>query len=156
MPFVYAVAPGSSLTTSGSANTEVDHLFLAVGATRNIYVQAVYVMGKGATLTSISGIAFRGKHWTTASTAGTSITPKGRDDRAPASVFTAAHTPTAGSGGGTYWLAIGCGAAGPGGWVAPNPDSMFCLSAASGDSADIYSASGATSLSFELSAEVQE
>jgi hypothetical protein len=57
---------------------------------------------------------------------------------------------------GGYWLSIGCGAAGPGGWVAPNPDSVAVVEAGSGDSLDIYSASGTASLVLEISTEIVE
>lgn len=156
MPFCYGVVPGVNQATSGSANTEVDGLMVAVGATRNVAIQSLYVCGKGAALTAISGIIFRIKRWTTASTSGTAITPSPRDPGMQAAKCTAAYGPTAGSGGGTYQLAIGCGAAGPGGWVAPNPDSMIVLEAASGDSLDVYNASGTTSLNYEESLEIQE
>lgn len=153
--FVYGVAPAANQTTSGTPNTEVDALFVAAGV-RNVAYQAIYVCGKGAGLTAISGIAFRVKHWTTASTAGSAITPKPRDPGAQASKATAASGPTQGSGGGAYHLAFGCGAAGPGGWVAPNPDSMPLIEGGSGDSLDVYSASATASLNFELSAEIVE
>lgn len=159
MPFVYSVAAaGTTFTTSGTPNTEVDHLRHNAGSTpgRGCGVQAVYCIGKGAALTAISGIAIRGKRWTTGSTVGTTITPVGRAISQPAASSTAAYGPTAGSVDGGYWLTIGCGAAGPGGWVAPNPDSVAQIENGSGDSLDLYSASGTASLVLEISSEIVE
>jgi hypothetical protein len=156
MPMIYTVAPGSNLTTSGTPSTEVDHLFVAAGV-RNVGYQAIFGCGKGAALTAISGIAIRGKHFGTASTGGTAITPKPKDPGMQASKATAAHTPTAGSAqAGGYFLAFGFGAAGPGGWVAANPDSIQFCEGGSGDSLDLYSASATASLNFEISAEIVE
>jgi len=156
MPFVYGISPAANQATSATPNTEVDGLFVAAGATASVAIQSLFVCGKGAALTAISGIIFRIKWWTTASTAGSAITPTPRGATTPASICTAASGPTAGTGGGTYQLAIGCGAAGPGGWVALNAASMPSIRAASGDSLDVYNASGTASLNYEQSLEVVE
>jgi hypothetical protein len=153
--FVYAVAPAANQATSGSANTEVDALAIIVGV-RNVAIQALYAIGKAAGATTLTGIAFRLKRWTTASTAGSAITPQPRDPGAQASKCSAASGPTQGTGDGAVRLAFGCGVAGPGGWVAPNSDSMPVIEGGSGDSLDVYSVSAGTSLNFELSAEVVE
>lgn len=153
--FVYAVAPAANQATSGTANTDVDGLMVAVGS-RNVSIQALYVQGKGAGLTAISGIIFRIKRWTTAATGGAAITPAPRDPGAQASKASAASAPTTGSGGGAVQLAIGCGAAGPGGWTAPNQDSMITLEGGSGDSLDVFNASGTISLNYEQSLEIVE
>lgn len=156
MPMVYGVNLGSNtLTTSATPNTEVDDMFVKAGV-RNCAIQAMYLHGKGAGLTAISGITMRLKRWTTASTAGTAITPTPRDPGAQASKCTAAFTPTAGSGGGTYGVQIGCGAAGPGGWVAPNADSVYLLEGGSAHSLDAISASGTASLVHDVALEVVE
>jgi len=157
MPFVYSAGlNGTTVTTSGTPNTEVDDLFIKSGSGRCAAILALYIHGKGAGLTAISGITQRIKKWTTASTSGTSTTPQPRDIGAQAAKFTTAYSPTAGSGGGLYHLSIGCGAAGPGGWVAPNPDAMLLLEAGYAGSFDAYSASGTASLVHELSMEVVE
>ncbi len=99
MPFIYTVAlatPGN-LTTNGSANTETETFFVKAGSGRNVGVQKVDVQGKGAGLTAISGIAFRLNKWSTASTAGTSVTPAPRDPGMQAAKATAATRPTSGS-----------------------------------------------------------
>jgi hypothetical protein len=157
MPFVYQIARHTNDTTSGTANTEVDHLRTATGTSRQAAVTALYVIGKGAGLTAISGIVFRLRRFATASTAGTAITPTPKDPTAPASTITAATLPTAGSTG-TNQIAIGCGAAGPGGWVARDRDSEIVLAAGGGANGnlDLFSASGTVSLSFEYALEHME
>ena len=154
MPFVYQIAPHVNVTTSGTANTEVDHLRTATGATRAAAVTGCYVLGKGAGLTAISGIVIRLRRFATASTVGTAITPSPKDPTAPASTITAATTPTAGVTA-TQQVAFGCGAAGPGGWVARDRDSEILLVAGGGANGnlDIFSASGTVSLNFEYSTE---
>lgn len=159
MPFVYGIAPtvATFLTTSGTANTELPNLAIRQ-ATRGVDIQSFYVCGRGAGLTSISGIAFRARRWTTAGSGGTAITP------APRRIGTTASTTavssetaiTAGTVSGAYQLAFGCGAAGPGGWVAPNPDSAIHIEAGSSDEVDLNSISTTISLNFEVSAEIAE
>jgi hypothetical protein len=51
---------------------------------------------------------------------------------------------------------IGCGAAGPGGWVAANPDSLELLEGGGGLSIDMMDISGTVSLNYEFSFEHQE
>lgn len=159
MPFVYSSQPTSNITTSGTPNTEVDNFFLKPGA-RNVWLQSVLIIGKGAGLTAISGIVVRGKKYTTtAGSAGTAVTPTPRDPGAQACKATNANgttAVTAGTGGPTQFLTIGCGAAGPGGWVAPNPDSMVVLEGSANHSLDLFNSSGTASLNFEQMAEFQE
>lgn len=155
--FVYSTGTnGTALTSSGSANTEVDDLFVKAGSGRSVGIQGIYIHGKAAALGAISGLTMRLKKWTTASTAGTSVTPQPADPGAQASKFTSAYTPTPGSGGGLYHLEIGCGAAGPGGWTAPNQDSLKLLESAFAGSFDIYSSAGTASLVHGLSVECVE
>lgn len=156
MPFIYSLTSGVTLTSSGTPNTEVDDFFVKAGTGRAVGIMAMYLHGKGAALTAISGITERIKKWTTASTSGTGVTAQPRDPGAQAAKCTAAYSPTAGSGGGAYHLSIGCGAAGPGGWVAPNPDAVLLQESAAASSLDAYSASGTASLIHELSFEVVE
>lgn len=160
MPMCYAVVPGALQTTNATPNTENDCFFIAAGTGRGVGLLALYVHGKGAALTAISGITFRIKKWTTtAGSAGTAITPTPKDPGMQASKHTAGYsvsTVTSGTGGPTLLGSIGCGAAGPGGWVAPNPDAMPYIESASADSFDAFNASGTASLNFELSAETQE
>jgi len=159
MPFVYSsqnaqVASGTQgFQTSATANTEVDQFFLKPG-TRNIAVNACYTGGKGAGLTAISGIAYRFKKWTTtASSAGTPVTPTPRDPGMQAAKATAGGASagvTSGTGGPTYLGGFVSGAAGPGGWVAPNPDSTMVLEGSATMSIDLFSTSGTASLFFDF------
>lgn len=159
MPFIYGIVPtvATFLTTSGSANTELPNLAIRQ-ATRNVDVQSFYVCGRGAGLTSISGIAFRVRRWTTAGSGGTAVTPQPRriGTTASTTAVSSESAITAGTVSGAYQLAFGCGAAGPGGWVAPNPDSMLTLEAGSADEFDVNSISSTISLNLEISAEIQE
>lgn len=154
--FVYGIGSGTALTSSGSANTEVDDMFVKAGTGRSVGLQGIYIHGKAAALAAISGLSMRLKKWTTASTSGTSLTPQPADPGAQAAKHTAAYTPTAGSGGGLYHLEIGCGAGGPGGWTAPNQDSLKVLESGYAGSFDVYSAAGTVSLVHGLSLETVE
>lgn len=158
--FIYGVVPGTIQTTNATPTTENDCFFVAAGTGRTSAMIGYYVHGRGAGLTAISGITFRIKKWfTTAAAGGTGITPSPRDPGAQASKCTAgfsAAAVTPGTGGPTLMLSIGCGAAGPGGWVAPNPDAAILVESGSADSVDVFNSSGTASLNFELSAEVQE
>lgn len=160
MPFVYGVVPGAIQTTNATPLTANDCAFFKSGATRNVGLQALYLQGRGAGLTAISGITIRVEKWTiTAAAGGTAVTPAPRDIGMQAAKSTAAFaaaTVTSGTGGPTLLLSIGCGAAGPGGWVAPNPDSVHILEAAATQSLDLFCVSGTASMNFEQSAEVVE
>lgn len=156
MPMIYScsLATAGNLTTNGSANTETDAWFLKAGV-RNAALQAMYVVGKGAGLTAISGISFRIIKFTTASTAGTGMTPTPKDAGMQAAKATSASRPTAGSTR-VNRIVFGCGAAGPGGWVAPNPDSLEVLEGGGALSIDCMDVSGTVSLNYEFSIEFQE
>jgi len=166
MPFCYDIPSKAVLenyTTSGSGNTEIDAAFIKPGATRAVMLLALRVLGKGAGLTALSGIAFRLKQWTsTASSGGTAITPAPTDNRAPAcaatsgAAATAAGTVTSGTGGPSIVGGAGCGASGPGGWVAPNPDAGIVLDGGANKSIDLFSSSGTASLNYEFDGTIQE
>ncbi len=159
MPFVYAVegAPATPYATHATPNTEDPTLVLRQ-ATRGVDVQALYVQGRGAALVAITGIGFRVRRWTTAGSGGTAITP------APRRIGTTAATTaadkvtaiTAGTVSGAYQLAFSCGAAGPGAWVAPNPDSTIHIEGGSADELDINSVCGVTAMLHHVSAEIVE
>jgi hypothetical protein len=123
-----------------------------------IYFQAAYVVGRGGGLTAISGIVFRVIRVTTASTGGTSTTPNPKDTGFAAATTTAVTGQTISSTGRTNHVIFGCGAAGPGGWVAPNPDSMIVQPAVvtTAPSVDLVAASATASLTYEFSVEFQE
>lgn len=160
MPMVYGVVPGALQTTNATPNTANDCLFVKPGTGRSVALISLLVQGRAAALTAISGIAFRIQKWTsTSSSAGTAITPSPRDTGMQAAKATAAYataTVTSGTGGPSLQQAFGCGAAGPGGWVAPNPDAAIVLESGANQSIDLVNASGTASLNFEASAEIAE
>ena len=157
MPFGYIVSPATAgnTTTNSSANTESDFLTIKPG-TRDFRLVALYVIGKAAALTAISGIAIRLARFSTASTSGTSATPQPKDDLAPAAKQAAATGSVSAGSGRTNGLVIGCGVAGPGGWVARDDNQKYCLSGGGSDSIDAISISATASLNFEFSAETEE
>ena len=63
---------------------------------------------------------------------------------------------TPGTVSGAYQLSFGCGAAGPGGWVARDADSAIHLEGGSADELDINSVSGVASMLHHVSAEIAE
>ena len=159
MPFVYdiSLATAGNTTTNATPATENNTFSMKAGAA-NCALQAMYAIGKGAGLTAISGIVHRIVHWATASTSGTSITPTPKDSRLQGNVSAKATVVSAATNGSTRTqkVVFGHGAAGPGGWVAPNPDSLETLIASGSDSIDALNASGTASLPFEWSGEIVE
>lgn len=161
MPLCFSVVPGAIQTTNATPNTANDCFFVKPGATRAVWLNAIYPVGRGASLTSISGISYRLEKWTTtASSAGTAVTPSPKDPGYQASKHTAAFsasTVTSGTGGPTLLLSIGSGTTSPGNWVVPvGNDSGYSLEGAATQSMDIFCVSGAASLNFELSADTWE
>jgi len=158
MPMVYTIslATAGNQTTNGSINTE-NPTWTGKPGVRNAALQAMYVLGKGANLTSISGIVHRIVTYGTASTSagGVSIVPTPKDPGMEAAKVVCFSTQTIGSTRLNH-VAFGSGAAGPGGWVAPNPDSVVLLPGGSAGSIDALNASSAVSLAFEWSAEIVE
>lgn len=168
MPFVYGFASktvAENYTVSAAANTEIDAAFLKAGASRPLSLQALRVQGKGVALTALTGLIFRLKMWgTTASSAGTALALKAVDDRAPPAVSTGAagagggvNAVTSGTGGPTIVGGCGCGASGPGGWVAATPDNNIVLDGGATKSVDLFTASGGTvALPYEFFGECVE
>jgi hypothetical protein len=163
MPMCYtsSLATAGNSTCSGTPGTETRPFTIKYAANgRTVNVQAVYVIGKGAGLTAISGIVFRIARCTTATaqSGGAATTPSPKDVGMAAATGVAYTGSTAVDGAGrTNHVVFGCGAAGPGGWVAPNPDSMIaCAGNATPPSVDLVAASGTASLNYEFSAEHQE
>lgn len=163
MPMVYTTSSKSvadSFATSGTANTEIDAMFLKPGA-RNIAMTLLQVLGRGAGLTTLSGIAFHVKKWTTTqSSSGTAITPAPKDVGFQAATATAAGASagvTSGSGGPIIVAMCGCGAAGPGGWAARDMDSVVGAQGSSTtQSIDLFVESGTASLNYEATFEHAE
>lgn len=157
MPFGYTTAPGATVTTHGTPNSEVDHLRLLTGAARGARISGIVLGGKGAALTAISGIVIRLKRYATASTAGSAITPQPKEPSASAAVLTAFTGPTVGATPTLAQIAF-CGAAGPGGWVARDDHQKIVLEAGGGakGNLDLHSASATASLDFEYALEHTE
>jgi hypothetical protein len=159
MPFVYSVegAPATPYATHATPNTE-DPTIVIRQAVRGVDLQAIYVLGRGAALTAITGIGYRVRRWTTAGTGGTSITPAPRRIGTTASTTAADKVTaiTAGTVSGAYQLSFGCGAAGPGGWVARDADSAIHLEGTAADELDINSVSGVASMLHHVSCEIAE
>lgn len=159
MPFVYSIegAPATPYASHATPNTE-DPTVVIRQATRGVDLQAVYVLGRGAALTAITGIGYRVRRWTTAGTGGTAITPAPRRIGTTASSTAADKVTaiTAGTVSGAYQLSFGCGAAGPGGWVARDQDSAIHLEGGGADELDINSVSGVASMLHHVSAEIAE
>lgn len=159
MPFVYAVegAPATPYASSATPNTEDPTLVLRQ-AVRGFDVQALNLHGRGAALTTITGIGFRVRRWTTAGTGGTAITPAPRRIGTTAST-TAADKVTAitpGTVSGAYQGSWGCGATGPGGFMARDEDSKIHVEGGGADELDINSVSGVASMLHHVSAEIAE
>ena len=165
MPFVYdlALATAGNSTTNGTTNTESSVFTCATAAalpSNTVSLFMCQVQGKANASTVISGISFRIIMLTTASTTtgGTAVTPRPATVGAPAAtsvVFSAVTT--IGSTGRTNHVIFGCGVAGPGGWVAANPDCMAVLHpTATAGSIDLVSSAAPVSLPFEWSAQIQE
>lgn len=159
MPFVYSVegAPATPYASHATPNTE-DPTVVLRQATRGVDLQAIYVLGRGAALTAITGIGYRVRRWTTAGTGGTAITPNPRRIGTTAGTTAADKVTaiTAGTVSGAYQLSFGCGAAGPGGWVARDGDSAIHLEAGGADELSINSVAGVASMLHHVSCEIAE
>lgn len=156
---IYDISPPAAVTTSASANTDVDHLRLLTVAARMAWVKALGTHGKGAALTTITGINLWLKRFATPSTVGAAITPTPRDQSGQvAARLTAFTAPTIGATP-TIAKAIGCGATSPGGWVAPDVDSYITLDAGGGANGNldlISQTAGVVALGFGYDMEVGE
>ena len=162
--FVYSDVPAATeslttntfmYTTSSTAGNLTDCMRFVTAASRNANIQSLYMTGRGAGLTAISGISARIIRLQTASTVGTAATPRPRDLTAPAATLTISSLPTIGSGTVSVQVAVGCGAAGPGGWVAPNPDSAITLSANGGANGNCDLIIGSNTVSLNVDVDVE-
>lgn len=160
MPVYTSSLATAGTTTGNAANTESPGTFSLKTASqgRNIYLERVDVVGKASALTTISGMAFRVVSFTTASTAGTAFTPTSVD-------VTANETATAvGASGQTVSVTgrkqhaiFGCGAAGPGGYVAAKPEARVVITPnATAPSLDVVHVSATASLTYEWSCQHSE
>lgn len=159
MPFCYGVVPvpATPLTSHATPNTENPNLVLRQ-ATRGFDVLSMTCQGRGASLTTISGIEFRVRRWTTAGSGGNAITPAPRRIGTTASTTAADSSSaiTAGTVSGAYQAVFGCGATGPGGWNAMNADAAIHVEGGSSDELNINSVSGVASMLLSIGAEIAE
>lgn len=160
--FVYGVGPNITQTTSVTPGTELPKLFFTTGGTsRRMKVMGLYIHGKGAGLTAISGISFRIKRYTGADpTGGTSTTPNPRDPGAQVAQTNDCRYEGAAITDGTspiMMLSIGCGAAGASGWFAANEQALIAHGQdANQDAVGVSVASGLASMNFEQFLEIVE
>jgi hypothetical protein len=162
--FVYGIVPGAEQTTSGTPNTELPMLSIrGVASPRQPGIIGLYVHGRGAGLTAITGISFRIKLMASAfSTGGTALTASPRDPGAQAAAttnITYAGTAITDGTGPSLRLSIGCGAAGASGWFAQSEQAVISQKYNAGGNPgcmDTYVASGLASMKFEMSQEFSE
>lgn len=115
MPFYFSTIPTADVTTSGAANTAVDHLrALTVG--RDAAITKLDLIGKGQGLATITGVEVRLSKFTTPSTVGSAIVPGKRNPDGPAATLTPFTGPTIGATENIAWSG-GMMAAGQGGFV---------------------------------------
>jgi hypothetical protein len=159
MPFYYGVdgAPATPYATHATPNTE-DPTLVIRQVTKGVDVVSILVHGRGAALTTLTGIGYRVRRWTTVGSGGTTVTPSPR--RIGTTATTTCHDKvsaiTAGTVSGAYQLGFGCGGASGGVWVAPNIDAAIHLEGGSSDELDINSVCGVASMAHHVSAEIQE
>jgi len=169
MPFIIiahsagAGGVNANSTTSSSINTELDQgsaNFSSTSLNRSMFVTAVYGLGTNAGLTTISGIAYRLKRWTTTgSTGGGNGVNNGKVDPLEGLNFpsymevlmavTGSTALTSGTGGPNFIGGWTSGATGPGGWTSSNTSSWLELDSRTGGSIDLFSVSGTASMTYE-------
>jgi len=159
MPFAYAIVsiPATPLTSHATPNTENPNLVLRQ-ATRGFDLSSIAVLGRAAAGTTLTGIGFKVRRWTTAGSGGTAITPSPRRIGTTATT-TAADSATAitpGTVSGAYQASFGCGSSSPGGWMARDTDAMIHVEGGSSDELSINSVSGVASMLLDVGAEILE
>lgn len=160
MPFCYGLdgAPATPYATHATPNTE-DPTLVIRQATRGVDISAVGCQGRAAAATSITGIGYRLRRWTTAGSGGTAVTPSPRRI-GTTSATTAADKVTAitpGTVSGAYQgIALSCGVGGPGGWMARDQDAMIHIEGGGADEIDINSVCGVASQLHHVTAEIYE
>lgn len=159
MSFGYAIetSPATPYATHATPNTE-DPVLVFRQTVRNMDLVSITAGGRAAAASTIGGIGFKVRRWTTVGTGGTGVTPSPRRIGTVAStvVVDKASAITAGTVSGAYQGGFTCGKAGPGGWTARNEDFYMNLEAGSADEFDINSIAGEASLLFTLGAEFLE
>jgi len=160
MPFVYAVAglaAGASYATHGTPSTE-DPTLQMKQTTRGFDITAAYCNGRANAGTTITGISYLARRWTTVGSGGTAVVPNPKRMGTTASTVCAdkATALTAGTVSGAIQFAIGTGKAGPGGWVARDSDSTVHVEAGSADEVTIASLAAEASLPHYVWCEIAE
>lgn len=148
---------GTSYTTSGSVNTE-DPTMVFRGGARNFDLVAMFAQGRAAAATTISGISYLLRRWTTAGSGGTSVNvaPTRIGTTAVTAVVDKASAITPGTVSGVIVGAMSCGKAGPGGWVARDQDDVVTVEAGSSDELDLNSSCGEATQSHYVTARIAE
>lgn len=161
MPYGYELQSATialaGYQTSGTTNTEIDFAFLKAGTGAKATINGLRLQGRGSGLTNLNGMAVNMKNWTTASTAGTAMTPRPTSisgnvaAQATAAGGAAGGTGavTPGSGGGTYKGGFGCSGSGPSAWTAVTPDQAVDLPAGGTGSVDLCSVATPLSILFD-------
>ena len=150
---------GALVTTNASGATENDFAFVKPGATRNVMVRAISLIGRAAGATTIASVVVRIKKWTTTASSTNAVTPAPVEIGYQAAKSTAgisATTVTSGTGGPTVLGTIGCSQGGPGGWVARDDYSGYLLEGNDAKSIDLFNISGVASVPFECDLEIVE
>lgn len=160
MPFLYTVAglaANASYATHATPSTEDPTLALRQ-ATRGVDVTGAYCNGRANAATTISGISYMARRWTTVGTGGTAVTPAPRrvGTTAATGAVDKASAITQGTVSGAIQFSMGCGKAGPGGWVARDADSTCHLEAGGADELSINSLCPEASQSHYVWAEIAE
>jgi hypothetical protein len=159
-----SIMQSTTYSTSGTPSTEIDVFSMKPGSGRTTSVYALRGQGRGAGLTALTGISLNFKDWTTASTAGTTLTPTPNDKGNTVAAGTVVrigtgggvNAVTPGTGGPLYRGGMGMGGSGPGGWVAANPDAVIAMNAGYAGSLDLYSVSGTASMLYDFTVEHSE
>lgn len=151
-----SLATAGNLSTNATAPTETETFFLKPGTTRSLYLAAIQFGGKGAAVTTLSGLALRVIKYATASTAGTSLASVAKDGSSPATTITSGSRPTSGATRTNCGPIISCGATGSNQWMAINPDHMISLAASNAGSISAMDTGGSASMPFEFNLEHQE
>lgn len=160
MPFLYSVAglaANASYATQATPSTEDPTLQLKQ-TTRGVDCTAAYCNGRANAATTITGISYIARRWTTVGSGGTAVVPNPRRIGTTASTVCAdkATALTQGTVSGAIQLSMGCGKAGPGGWVARDADSCVHLEAGSADELVFNSLAAEASLSHYIWCEISE
>lgn len=162
MPAYYYVEPGATQTTNATGNTENDSLFIAPGSAAQLILTFLKLSGKAAAATSLSGIVCRIKQWTTtASSAGTAITPAPAITAFAAAKSSAGYSTsavTSGTGGPLLKGMVACGVSGTDIYQAQTSQFDDAPQAQPGatQSIDAFVSSGTASLPYELQGKIAE